>query len=113
MLNIKLDFHCCDNSVGFCKSTESHIKKVQWGKVIPVIGDVFDALKKWITGSKKCIKFEKYSDCKGLCGKKCECWVLLCGDCCYHKGCYEHDQCCERYGYIRTVIQYALWDLTK
>ena len=23
MLNIKLDFHCCDNLVGFCKS--SHI----------------------------------------------------------------------------------------
>ena len=25
MLNYKLDFYCCDNSVGFCKSSQSHI----------------------------------------------------------------------------------------
>ena len=80
-------------------SAIKYIKKVPWGRVIPAVGKVFDLLKKWITNSKKCKKFEKYSDCKGLCGYKCECWVFLCEDCCYHKGCYEHDQCCERHGY--------------
>ena len=33
-------------------------------------------------------------ECLGLCGYGCNCWKFVCGDCCYHLGCYEHDLCC-------------------
>ncbi|XP_031567785.1 uncharacterized protein LOC116302592 [Actinia tenebrosa] len=33
-------------------------------------------------------------DCYGMCGRKCNCWSSVCGDCCYHQGCAEHDYCC-------------------
>lgn len=33
-------------------------------------------------------------ECFGLCGYGCSCWSYLCNDCCYHKGCYDHDICC-------------------
>ena len=33
-------------------------------------------------------------DCYGLCGLACNCWRFLCGDCCRHLGCQEHDDCC-------------------
>lgn len=36
--------------------------------------------------------------CTGMCGKKCDCWKWVCGDCCYHQGCYEHDRCCGKHG---------------
>ncbi len=35
-------------------------------------------------------------DCLGMCGYSCTCWRFLCGDCCYHLGCYEHDLCCRQ-----------------
>lgn len=35
-------------------------------------------------------------DCLGLCGYGCNCWSFICGDCCYHLGCYEHDMCCRQ-----------------
>jgi len=34
------------------------------------------------------------NECRGMCGYGCNCWKLVCGDCCFHKGCYEHDICC-------------------
>lgn len=34
------------------------------------------------------------SGCTGMCGKTCSCWSWVCGDCCYHQGCYDHDHCC-------------------
>ena len=39
------------------------------------------------------------NDCRGLCGKGCLCWSWVCGDCCWHRGCYEHDLCCEKKPY--------------
>ena len=33
-------------------------------------------------------------DCFGMCGKECDCWQWVCGDCCCRKGCKEHDQAC-------------------
>lgn len=33
-------------------------------------------------------------ECIGLCGYGCSCWSMVCGDCCYHLGCYDHDVCC-------------------
>lgn len=32
--------------------------------------------------------------CLGMCGYSCNCWKWVCGDCCYHLGCYDHDVCC-------------------
>lgn len=40
------------------------------------------------------------NDCRGMCGAKCDCWESVCGDCCYHRGCYEHDLCCKHAGYF-------------
>ena len=35
------------------------------------------------------------NECLGMCGRGCWCWSIVCGDCCFHRGCYEHDRCCE------------------
>ena len=40
-------------------------------------------------------------ECFGLCGPSCHCWKFVCGDCCYHLGCYDHDKCCGE-KFIRT-----------
>ena len=40
-------------------------------------------------------------ECLGLCGPSCRCWKWVCGDCCYHLGCYDHDICC-REKFVRT-----------
>lgn len=34
--------------------------------------------------------------CIGMCGKGCSCWRSVCGDCCWHLGCYDHDLCCKK-----------------
>ena len=39
------------------------------------------------------------ADCFGMCGYGCYCWYWVCGDCCVHQGCYDHDTCCSIYGY--------------
>ena len=36
--------------------------------------------------------------CLGLCGLGCCCW-RVCVHCCFNKGCFEHDLCCEKHGY--------------
>eukprot|EP00118_Oscarella_pearsei_P025911 m.309023 g.309023 ORF g.309023 m.309023 type:complete len:267 (+) comp45299_c0_seq1:163-963(+) len=41
----------------------------------------------------------KSSACAGLCGRQCSCWIFVCGDCCFHQGCFQHDLCCARCGY--------------
>lgn len=40
----------------------------------------------------------KQNNCTGMCGPNCSCWSWVCGDCCFHQGCHEHDVCCEKYG---------------
>lgn len=40
------------------------------------------------------------NECVGLCGKKCTCWTFVCGDCCAHAGCYQHDLCCINHGFF-------------
>ena len=55
---------------------------------------------------RKCITGEcpYYGDqsrgCHGMCGRQCTCWWWMCGDCCVHRGCLEHDDCCQHYGYV-------------
>lgn len=41
------------------------------------------------------LKHNRFNKCLGMCGKGCWCWRWVCGDCCWHRGCYEHDKCCE------------------
>lgn len=36
------------------------------------------------------------NNCFGMCGKGCSCWEWVCGDCCWHVGCYYHDKCCAK-----------------
>ncbi len=45
--------------------------------------------------------------CLGLCGYSCYCWSWVCGDCCYHLGCYGHDICC-RETFIQTKCIFPL-----
>ena len=33
-------------------------------------------------------------ECLGMCGRRCSCWSWACGDCCFWKGCYQHDKKC-------------------
>ena len=37
---------------------------------------------------------DQSDECFGMCGRNCNCWWWLCGDCCVHQGCLDHDQCC-------------------
>ena len=39
------------------------------------------------------------NNCRGMCGPGCTCWSWFCGDCCWHRGCYEHDLCCKKKPY--------------
>lgn len=32
-------------------------------------------------------------ECSGGCGVGCECWEMVCGDCCAHRGCHGHNAC--------------------
>ena len=47
-------------------------------------------------------------DCIGMCGPKCTCWRYVCGDCCYHPGCFQHDLCCRAHGKM-SLQCLALW----
>jgi hypothetical protein len=42
----------------------------------------------------------KEDECYGLCGYGCNCWKHVCKDCCYHKGCRDHDKCCRNRGFF-------------
>ena len=58
---------------------------------------------------KRCSR-PKANTCRGMCGLGCWCWSWFCGDCCLHRGCYEHDICCN-YGrltsYCATPFRYG------
>lgn len=47
-------------------------------------------------------------DCIGMCGPHCKCWKWLCGDCCYHLGCFKHDLCCLYHGKM-SVQCLSIW----
>ena len=41
--------------------------------------------------------------CDGMCGEGCNCWSYACGDCCAHKLCVDHDECCRTLGMASTA----------
>ena len=51
-----------------------------------------------ITGSCP-YKGDRSNECNGMCGRKCDCWWWVCGDCCVHQGCVQHDNCCIKHGF--------------
>lgn len=47
-------------------------------------------------------------ECLGMCGYGCSCWKMVCGDCCYHLGCYDHDVCCrEKFFRTRCLLPFG------
>ncbi|XP_031560654.1 uncharacterized protein LOC116296724 [Actinia tenebrosa] len=46
--------------------------------------------------------------CFGMCGSYCWCWPWVCGDCCLHKGCLQHDICCQKRGYL-SIYCFSPW----
>ena len=44
---------------------------------------------------KRCSR-PRANNCLGMCGPGCMCWSWYCGNCCWHRGCYEHDLCCKK-----------------
>ena len=46
--------------------------------------------------------------CKGLCGRGCDCWWWVCGNCCWNRACYWHDDCCHRRGLNHPRCIFAL-----
>ena len=49
-------------------------------------------------------------ECFGMCGRGCTCWKFLCGDCCTHQGCIDHDGCCRigSKGYVGCYFPHKL-----
>ena len=47
---------------------------------------------------KRCrsLKNHHVNDCLGMCGYGCSCWWIVCNNCCFNRGCYEHDLCCRK-----------------
>lgn len=50
---------------------------------------------------------DRSQNCFGLCGPMCVCWSWLCGDCCVHQGCVDHDRCCREHG----IFSRACWSV--
>ena len=46
--------------------------------------------------------------CLGMCGVRCMCWDFVCGDCCYHVGCYDHTVCC-RMNYFSIACMFPIY----
>ena len=51
----------------------------------------------------------KEDECYGLCGYGCNCWKHVCKDCCYHKGCRDHDKCCRNRGFFDAACLFPFW----
>lgn len=49
--------------------------------------------------------------CSGICGPGgCECWEMLCGDCCMHDACLGHNECCRKsdfYSQLRCWVPFG------
>eukprot|EP00735_Rhodelphis_limneticus_P009087 TRINITY_DN2531_c0_g2::TRINITY_DN2531_c0_g2_i2::g.19361::m.19361 TRINITY_DN2531_c0_g2::TRINITY_DN2531_c0_g2_i2::g.19361 ORF type:complete len:297 (+),score=37.60 TRINITY_DN2531_c0_g2_i2:58-948(+) len=53
-------------------------------------------------------------ECTGMCGPTCDCWDHVCGDCCWHPGCYLNDTIACADGYMSWDCisgRFILWDV--
>ena len=48
---------------------------------------------------KNCPRGCRGPHCLGMCGPGCTCWQWVCDTCCIQNQCYDHDKCCNRYGF--------------
>ena len=47
----------------------------------------------WCSNSRShCVRCPEGPQCYGLCGPGCTCWWIVCGDCCWNRGCNWHDR---------------------
>jgi hypothetical protein len=46
-------------------------------------------------------------DCRGMCGPGCDCWSSVCGNCCWHQYCYDHDNCNDEVSFLSVVFRYS------
>ena len=51
------------------------------------------------------------NNCLGMCGYGCSCWSWVCGDCCVHQGCLDHDNCCRDHGFWSWAC-WSLWNFS-
>ena len=51
------------------------------------------------------------NNCLGMCGYGCSCWSWVCGDCCVHQGCLDHDNCCRTHGFWSWAC-WSLWNFS-
>ena len=51
---------------------------------------------------------DQSNGCNGMCGRTCNCWSFICGDCCVHQGCLDHNNCCARDGYFSYSCTFGL-----
>ena len=49
-------------------------------------------------------KCRRRDDCYGMCGRDCQCWRWVCGNCCYHPGCADHDWWCNQCSWRRPYM---------
>ena len=54
--------------------------------------------------------FRRYTNnCFGMCGAGCSCWYVCGGDCCVHRYCLTHDQCCHDRGFWSWACWSVAW----
>lgn len=92
--------HDCHNQIPLSKISSTHHRRP--GYDMNILTN-----QKWT--SLGCEDMRNGSDpqCFGMCGKICWCWDWVCGDCCLHKGCLQHDACC-RYTSPQYLSTYCL-----
>ncbi len=57
------------------------------------------------------INLPSINPCFGMCGPQCTCWWWVCGDCCWHLGCHDHDFICYVYGLSSWECRLAALDV--
>jgi hypothetical protein len=77
-----------------------------WRRVVRPVTTVVNRIVEPIRGAwRKCPSYpNRHYQCIGMCGKECSCWRWVCGNCCFNRGCYEHDRCCEVKSWISCYI---------
>lgn len=109
-----------DPNTTSAKSASHHRVRRESGgfPVCPNQRDLFNRSPPWLrpgfncgAGVRRC---PQGPECLGMCGPACShCWWYLCGpDCCYHRGCHQHDLCCDRVGFFHPSCFFPLFSFS-